>query len=110
MFGGKGCYSLTPGMLKLNDLAQHTKLVYSDTAECEMKCQQITPEEVKESFTYGKVDTKKSQDFNQHHPKFNFTGQTRKGKKLNVICMQYDSITRVIYVRDSAKIDTCRCR
>jgi len=109
MFGGRGCNSLTPGMLKLNDLAHHTKLQYSDTAACQMQCQQISPDEVKESFTYGKVDTKKSQDFHHLHPLYNFTGQTRNGRSLNVICMEFDSITRVIYVHDLTKNDTCRC-
>jgi len=109
MFGGRGCKSLTPGMLKLNDLAQHTKMQYSDTALCQMKCQQIDTVEVKESFTYGKVDTKKSQDFHVPHPLYNFTGQTRNGRSLNVICMEMDSITRVIYVHDMAMKDTCKC-
>jgi hypothetical protein len=109
MFGGKGCKSLTPGMLKLNDLANHTKMKFSDTAICQMKCQQVDTTEVKESFTYGVVDSKKSQDFNVRHPLYNFTGQTRKGKKLNVICMEFDTVTRVIYVHDLAKKDSCRC-
>lgn len=109
MFGGRGCNSLTPGMLKLNDLAQHTKLHYSDTATCQMKCQQIDTAEVKEAFTYGKVDSKKSQDFHVKHPLYNFTGQTRNGRNLNVICMEMDTITRVIYVHDMAKKDTCKC-
>jgi len=110
MFGGRGgCNSLTPGMLKLNDLLQHTKICYSDTAICQMKCQQIDITELKEAFTYGKVDSKKSQDFNKIHPLYNFTGQTRKGKQLNVICMEMDSITRIIYVHDIAKKDTCKC-
>lgn len=109
MFGGRGCNSLTPGMLKLNDLAQHTKLVYSDTASCQMKCQQISTAEVKESFDYGKVDSKKSVDFHVRYPLYNFTGQTRAGKKLNIICIEMDSITRVIFVHDLAKKDTCKC-
>jgi hypothetical protein len=109
MFGGRGCNSLTPGMLKLNDLAQHTKMRYSDTAICQMKCQQIDTVELKESFTYGKVDSKKSQDFHHLHPLYNFTGLTRKGRKLNVICMEFDTITRVIYVHDLDKKDTCKC-
>jgi hypothetical protein len=109
MFGGRGCNSLTPGMLKLNDLAQHTKLRYSDTAICQMKCQQIDTSEVKEAFTYGKVDSKKSQDFHVRYPLYNFTGKTRNGRDLNVICMEMDSITRVIYVHDITKKDTCKC-
>jgi len=110
IFGGRGgCNSLTPGMLKLNDLLQHTKMQYSDTATCEMKCQQIDTAEVKEAFTYGKVDTKKSQDFHVIRPLYNFTGQTREGRNINVICMEIDSITRVIYVHDMAKKDTCKC-
>lgn len=109
MFGGRGCNSLTPGMLKLNDLAQHTKLRYSDTAICQMKCQQIDTNELKEAFTYGKVDSKKSQDFNVPHPLYNFNGLTRNGKNINVICMEFDTITRIIYVHDMAKKDTCRC-
>ncbi len=109
MFGGRGCNSLTPGMLKLDDLANHTKFHYSDTAVCQMKCQKVDTNDVKEAFTYGKVDTKKSQDFNHRHPLYNFTGLTRAGKKLNVICMEFDSITRIIYVHDLAKKDTCKC-
>jgi hypothetical protein len=109
MFGGRGCNSLTPGMLKLNDLAQHTKVVYSDTANCQMKCQHIDTAELKEAFTYGKIDSKKSQDFHVRHPLYNFTGKTRTGREFNVICMEFDSITRVIYVHDLAKKDTCRC-
>jgi hypothetical protein len=109
MFGGRGCNSLTPGMLKLNDLAQHTKLKYSDTAICQMNCQQLDTTEVKDAFTYGKVDSKKSQDFHVRHPLYNFTGKTRNGRDLNIICMEMDSITRVIYVHDLAKKDTCKC-
>lgn len=109
MFGGRGCNSLTPGMLKLNDLTQHTKLYYSDTATCQMKCQKIDTAELKEAFTYGKVDSKKSQDFHVKYPLYNFTGQTRNGRTLNVICMEMDSITRVIYVHDMAKKDSCKC-
>lgn len=109
MFGGRGWTSLTPGMLKLNDLAHHTKLQYSDTAACQMKCQQIDTNEVKESFTYGVVATEKSQSFQVRHPLYNFTGETRNGRKLNVICIEMDSITRIIYVHDIAKKDTCKC-
>ena len=95
-------------MLKLDQLAGQT-IQYSDTASCEMKCQSISLTEVREAMLAGKVNSKKSQDFNQHHPLFNFNGSTQKGKKLNVICMQFDSITRVIYVHDVMKKDTCRC-
>ena len=109
MFGGRGCKSLTPGMLELDYLLKNTKLQYSDTALCEMKCQQISDSAVREAFTYGKIDSKKSQDFHQRHPLFNFNGQTRNGRKLNVIAMQFDSVTRVIYVKDSAKRDSCKC-
>lgn len=109
MFGGRGCNSLTPGMLKLDDLANHTKFIYSDTAICQMKCQQIDTADVKEAFTYGKVDTKKSQDFHVRHPLYNFNGQTRNGKKLNVICMEFDSVTHIVYVHDMAKKDSCKC-
>jgi hypothetical protein len=69
----------------------------------------VSPAEVREAMLVGKVDSKKSQDFNQHTPLFNFNGATEKGKQLNVICMQIDSITRIIYVHDVAKRDTCRC-
>lgn len=109
MFGGRGCNSLTPGMLKLDDLAQHTKIIFSDTATCQMKYQQLSADEVKESFTYGKVDSKKSIDFHVRHPLYNFTGKTRGGKNLNVICVEIDSTTRIIFVHDLAKKDTCKC-
>ncbi len=107
--GRGGCNSLTPGMLKLNDLAHHTKFKYNDTAICQMKCQKIDTAELMEAFTYGKVATEKSQSFGVAHPLYNFTGQTRKGKNLNVICMEFDSVTRIIYVHDLAKKDTCKC-
>ena len=107
-FGNRNYKMLTPGMLKLDQLAGQT-IQYSDTASCEMKCQNVSPSEVREAMLVGKVDSKKSQDFNQHHPLFNFNGTTEKGKQLNVICMQFDSITRVIYVHDITKKDTCHC-
>jgi len=107
-FGNRNYKMLTPGMLKLDQLAGQT-IQYSDTASCEMKCQSVGPEEVREAMLVGKVNSKESQDFNVHHPLFNFNGTTEKGKQLNVICMQFDSITRVIYVHDLAKKDTCKC-
>ncbi len=109
IFGTRGCKSLTPGMLKLDELATKSVIQYSDTALCEMKCQHITADEVVESFTYGKVDSKKSQDFHQRYPLYNFTGQTQKGRTFNVICMERDSITRIIYVKDLALKDSCKC-
>ncbi len=108
-FGNRDYKLLTPGMLKLDQLAGQT-IQYSDTATCQMKCEGIDTTEVKQAMLVGKVDSKKSQDFNQHHPLFNFNGATEKGKNLNVICMQFDSITRVIYVHDIAKKDTCHCK
>ncbi len=107
-FGSRNYKLLTPGMLKLDQLAGQT-IQYSDTATCEMKCQSVSIAEVKEAMLVGKVNSRKSQDFNQHHPLFNFNGATEKGKQLNVICMQFDSITRIIYVHDLAKKDTCKC-
>jgi len=107
-FGNRDFKMLTPGMLKLDQLAGQT-FRYSDTAKCQMKCQGLDTGDVKSAMLVGKVNSKKSQDFNQHHPLFNFNGKTLKGDTLNVICMQFDSITRVIYVRDLAKKDTCRC-
>lgn len=95
-------------MLKLDQLAGQT-IQYSDTATCEMKCESVSPAEVREAMLVGKVNSKKSQDFNVAHPLFNFNGTTEKGKQLNVICMQFDSITRVIYVQDLSKKDTCKC-
>lgn len=109
IFGTRGCKSLTPGMLKLDDLLTKTTFQYTDTAICEMKCQHIDTTELKESFTYGKVDTKKSQSFHVRYPLFNFTGQTRKGRTLNVICQQFDSITRIRFVKDLASKDSCHC-
>src|SRR6202789_3113055 len=108
-FGNRNYKLLTPGMLKLDQLAGQT-IQYGDTATCQMKCEGVDTTEVKQAMLVGKVDSKKSQDFNQHHPLFNFNGTTEKGKQLNVICMQFDSITRVIYVHDIAKKDTCHCR
>jgi|SRR6185312_193908 len=107
-FGNRDYKVLTPGMLKLDQLAGQT-MQYSDTAICEMKCEKVDTVEVKEAMLAGKVNSKQSQDFNQHHPLFNFDGGTKKGKQLNVICMQFDSITRVIYVHDLARKDTCKC-
>ena len=107
-FGNRNYKMLTPGMLKLDQLAGQT-IQYSDTATCQMKCQQLSADEVREAMLAGKVNSKKSQDFNQHRPLFNFNGATEKGKQLNVICMQIDSITRVIYVHDVSKKDTCKC-
>jgi hypothetical protein len=108
-FGNRDYKLLTPGMLKLDQLAGQT-IQYSDTATCQMKCEGVDTTEVKQAMLVGKVDSKKSQDFNQHHPLFNFNGATEKGKNLNVICMQFDSITRVIYVHDIKKKDTCHCK
>ena len=108
-FGNRNYKMLTPGMLKLDQLAGQ-QFVYSDTATCQMKCEGVDTAEVKQAMLVGKVDSKKSQDFNQHHPLFNFNGTTEKGRQLNIICMQFDSITRVIYVRDIAKKDTCDCK
>jgi hypothetical protein len=107
-FGNRNYKILTPGMLKLDQLAGQT-IHYSDTVRCQMKCEGIDTAEVREAMLVGKVDSKKSQDFNQHHPLFNFNGKTLKGDTLNIICMQFDSITRIIYVHDVAKKDTCRC-
>ena len=107
-FGNRNYKVLTPGMLKLDQLAGQI-IRYSDTAQCQMKCEHVDTVEVKQAMLVGKVNSKKSQDFNQHHPLFNFNGATEKGKQLNVICMQFDSITRIIYVHDLAKKDTCKC-
>lgn len=109
MFGTRGCKSLTPGMLKLDQLATKSIIQYSDTAACEMKCQHITEDEVKQSFTYGKIDTKKSKSFHVRYPLYNFKGQTEKGRVLNVICQENDSITRILYVKDLASKDSCKC-
>lgn len=107
-FGNRDYKMLTPGMLKLDQLAGQT-IKYSDTAMCEMKCQNVSPAEVKEAMLVGKVNSKKSQDFNVPHPLFNFNGTTEKGKQLNIICMQIDSITRITYVHDISRKDTCKC-
>jgi hypothetical protein len=109
MFGQRGCKNLTPGMLKLDQIATKDSVRYSDTALCEMKCQNITRNEVLESFTYGKVDSKKSKDFNQRSPMFNFSGLTQKGRNLNVVCIEHDSLVRIVYVKDLAIKDSCKC-
>lgn len=107
-FGSRNYKMLTPGMLKLDQLAGQT-IQYSDTAICQMKCEGVDTTAVREAMLVGKVNSKKSQDFHQHHPLFNFNGTTKKGDTLNVICMQFDSITRIIYVHELKKKDTCKC-
>lgn len=110
IFGTRGCKNLTPDMLKLDQLATKDTVRFSDTALCQMKCEHLSKDDVIESFTYGKVDHKKSQEFHQHTPLFNFKGQMKRGDTLNVICMEIDSIVRIIYVHDLNKKDTCHCR
>lgn len=109
IFGTRGCKNLTPGMLKLDQLATKDTVRFSDTALCQMKCQHLIKDEVIEAFTYGKVDHNKSKEFHIHNPVFNFNGQIRRGDTLNVICIEEDSIARVIYVRDLNRKDTCHC-
>ena len=108
IYGNKNIKVLTPGMLKLDQLAGQT-ILYTDTALCEMKCGNVSKDEVKQAMTDGKVDTKKSISFHVPHPMFNFTGNTPGGRKLNIICIQIDTVTRVTMVRDMAKQDTCKC-
>jgi len=108
IFGNRNLKMLTPGMLKLDQLASQT-IKYSDTAICQMKCQNISNDEVKQAMTDGKVDTKKSRSFYQRRPMFNFIGHTPKGKELNIICIEVDTVTRVTMVKDMAEPDTCKC-
>ncbi len=108
IYGGKNIKILTPGMLKLDQLAAQT-ISFTDTAICEMKCGNISKDEVKQAMTDAKVDTKKSVSFNTPHLLFNFTGHTPGGRKLNIICIQADTVTRITMVRDMAKPDTCKC-
>lgn len=108
IYHGRNLKELTPGMLKLDQLAAQP-FKYSDTATCQMKCQGITEKEVKDAMTDGKVDSKKSKDFKQRYPMFNFTGGTPGGRTFNIICVQVDSITRITYIHDVAKQDTCHC-
>lgn len=108
IFGNRNLKMLTPGMLKLDQLAAQT-MEFSDTAACQMRCQDVSIDEIKDAMTDGKVDSKKSKDFYQKHPMFNFTGHTPKGRALNIICVQVDTITRIIMVEDVARPDTCKC-
>ena len=108
IYGNKHLEKLTPGMLKLDQLAGQP-FHYSDTATCQMKCEKIDEGEVKDAMTDAKVDSKKSRDFNQRYPMFNFTGHTRNGRFLHIICVEVDSITRIVTVHDSASKETCHC-
>jgi hypothetical protein len=108
IFGNRNLKELTPGMLKMDQLAGQN-IHYTDTALCQMKCQNINEGEVKDAMTDAKIDSKKSKDFNQHHPMYNFTGSTRNGRKLNIICVEIDSVTKVTMVKDMVKSDTCHC-
>lgn len=97
-------------MLKLDELANQTTIIYSDSALCEMKCENIKEDEVKESFTYGKINSKQSEDVNRRYPVFNFTGQTHGGRTINVICVQRDSITRILMAKDLKLKMQCNCK
>ena len=109
IYGNKDLKELTPGMLKMDQLAAQP-FHYSDTANCQMKCEHISFEELRDAMTDAKVDSKKSKDFHQRHPMYNFTGHTRHGRFLHVICVEIDSITRITMVHDSAlKADSCKC-
>ncbi len=108
IYGNKHVKMLTPGMLKLDQLAGQT-ITYTDTALCQMKCQNVSKDEVKQAMTDGKVNTKKSNSFNVAHLLFNFTGHTPGGKELNIICIQLDTITQVTMVRDLEKPIPCKC-
>jgi len=108
IFGNRHLKELTPGMLKMDQLAGQP-FHYSDTATCEMKCEHISPLDVKDAMTDAKVNSKKSRDFNQRYPMFNFTGHTRHGRFLHIICVEADSITHIVMVHDSALRDTCHC-
>jgi len=108
MFGNRNLKELTPGMLKMDQLAGQA-IHYSDTATCQMKCESINVQEVKDAMTDAKIDSKRSKDFNQRFPMYNFTGSTRQGRKLNIICVEIDSVTRVVMVHDLARKDTCKC-
>lgn len=108
IYGNKHLKELTPGMLKLSQLAGQP-FHYSDTATCQMKCENINQQDVTDAMTDAKVNSKKSKDFNTRYPEFDFTGHTRHGRFLHIICVQVDSITRVVMVHDSAMKDTCHC-
>jgi len=109
IYGNKNLKELTPGMLKMDQLAAQV-FHYSDTATCQMKCEKISYDELKDAMTDAKIDSKKSKSFNEHRPMYNFTGHTRHGRFLHVICIEVDSITRIVMVHDSAKkADSCRC-
>jgi hypothetical protein len=108
IFGNKNLKELTPGMLKMDQLAAQN-FHYSDTALCQMKCEKISYGELKDAMTDAKIDSKKSRSFNQHRPMYDFTGHTRNGRFLHVICVEIDSITRISMVHDSAMQDSCHC-
>lgn len=114
IFGNRNLKELTPGMLKMDQLAAQP-FHYSDTANCQMKCEHISYDEVKDAMTDAKIDTKKSKSFNQRYPMYDFTGRTGPhhalpNRFLHIICVEIDSVTRIVMVHDSAlKADSCKC-
>ncbi|MEO6883241.1 MAG: DUF4258 domain-containing protein [Bacteroidia bacterium] len=111
IFRNRGCRMMTPGTVKLDQLAIQTRL-YSDSATCLMKCEHIDTAAVQEIFYNGKINFKASKEFAKPHPSYAIDGITKKGDSLRVYCIDnFDSITRVLYVQNlKMKNENCGCK
>ena len=87
-------------------------LIYSEHAQCRMKCRHISEEEVKEILKNGNVNFSESHPHDSPCPSYALEGTTSAKRNERIIFSSCDTLTtKVVTVIDlDSKKDSCECK
>lgn len=108
IYKGKGCKM--PASVKVEELSSQ-KLDIPSVADCKMKCNDVSVEDIKKVLSTGKINYDKSNVHEKPFGTYAVEGNTTSGKSLRVMVADRDTISSVITVEDMAStMDTCKCK
>lgn len=90
-------------------LNRHAILKYTRHARCRMECRHVSEQEVEEILATGRVNTGKSDPYDQPCPTYALEGYSDEGQHLRVVFAPCEDTTSVITCIDLDKDWTCSC-
>ncbi|MBI4945115.1 MAG: DUF4258 domain-containing protein [Bacteroidetes bacterium] len=87
-------------------------LVFTEHAQCRMKCRAISEEEVRDILKNGNVNFSESHPHDSPCPSYAFDGTTSAKENVRIVFASCDTLTtKVVTAIDlGLKQDTCECR
>lgn len=85
------------------------EITYSEKANCQMKCSDISQDAITELITSGDVNFGESDVHGEPCPSYVIEGETPTGRSLRLVLAKCDSISDLTSITDISKKHDCPC-